>query len=246
MGVFCYADDLSLLCPSFTGIKEMLRTCEIYADEHKILFNAKKSQLLHFTKSSTSKDPQLFMNDGSIIPYVDTCNHLGNTISIKSDKVILDNAVNELYMRTNCLMSDFSFSECSTLSHLFNTYCMNIYGSPLWKYYDKNLLEAFYVDWRKSLRRVWKISNVTHNNLLPFIHNCHPIDVILEKRCIKFVWSLYNSNYALYSNILRFSLQNGNSTLGENVRYLMHKYDIVNSDWSQNIDIVKLSYILIV
>ena len=49
LGVFCYADDLSLLCPSFTGIKEMLRTCEIYADEHKILFNAKKSQLLHFT-----------------------------------------------------------------------------------------------------------------------------------------------------------------------------------------------------
>ena len=141
----------------------MLRTCEIYADKHKILFNAKKSQLLHFTKSSTSKDPQLFMNDGSITPYVDTCNHLGNTISIKSDKVILDNVVNELYMRTNCLLSDFSFSECSTLSHLFNTYCMNIYGSPLWKYYDKNLLEVLYVAWKKSLRRVWKISNVTHN-----------------------------------------------------------------------------------
>ena len=123
--------------------------------------------------------------------------------------------INELYIRTNCLLSDFSFSECSTLYHLFNTYCMNIYGSPPWKYYDKNLLEAFYVAWRKSLRRVWKISNVTHNNLLPFTHNCHPIDVILEKRCIKFVWSLYNSNYALYSNILRFSLQNGNSTLGE-------------------------------
>ena len=216
----------------------MLRTCEIYADEHKILFNAKKSQSLHFTKSSTSKDPQLFMNDGSIISYIDTGNHLGNTISIKSDKLILDNAVNELYMRTNCLLSDFSFSECSTLSHLFDTYYMNIYGSPLWKYYVKNLLEVFYVAWRKSLRRVWKISNVAHNNLLPFIHNCHPIDVILEKRCIKFVWSLYNSNYALYSNILLFSLQNGNSALGENVRYLMHKYDIVNSDWSQNIDIL--------
>ena len=64
-----------------------------------------------------------------------------------------------------------------------------------------------------------------------------PIDVILEKRCIKFVW-FDNNNYALYSNILRFFLQNGNSTLGENVRYLMHKYDIVNSDWSQTIDIL--------
>ena len=136
--IYCYGDDLSLLCPTFTGINEMLRTCEIYAEEHKILFNAKKSQLLHFTKSSKSKDPQLFMNDGSIILFVDTCNHLGNTISIKSDKIILENAINDLYMRTNCLLSDFSFSECSTLSHLFNTYCMNIYGSPLWKNYDKN------------------------------------------------------------------------------------------------------------
>ena len=140
MGAFCYADDLSLLCPSFTSIKEMLRTCVIYAEEHKILFIAKKRQLLHFTKSSKSKDPQLFRNDDSIIPYVDTCNHLSNTISIKSDKIILDNAVNDLYMRNNCLLSDFLFSEGSTLSHLFNMYCMNIYGSPLRKYYDKKTI----------------------------------------------------------------------------------------------------------
>ena len=142
-------------------------------------------------------------------------------------------------MRTNCLLSDFSFSKCSTLSHLFNTYCMNIYGSLLWKYYDKKLLELFYVAWRKSLRRVWNISNVTHNNLLRYIHNCHPIEVILEIRRIEFVTSLFNSNYALHSNILRLSLQNGNSTTGENVRYPMHKYGIVNSDWSQNIKSVR-------
>ena len=48
MGVFCYADDLSLQCPSFIGIKEMLRTCEIYAEEHKILFNAKKESIVAF------------------------------------------------------------------------------------------------------------------------------------------------------------------------------------------------------
>ena len=34
----------------------MLRTCEIYAEERKILFNTKMSQLLHCTKSSKSKD----------------------------------------------------------------------------------------------------------------------------------------------------------------------------------------------
>ena len=60
MGVFCYADDLSLLCPSFTGIKEMLKTCEYYAIKHKIVFNVKKSQMLTFDyKSRTSVKPIL-------------------------------------------------------------------------------------------------------------------------------------------------------------------------------------------
>ena len=43
MGVFGYADDLSLLCPSFTGIKEMLNICEKYARKYDILFNTTKS-----------------------------------------------------------------------------------------------------------------------------------------------------------------------------------------------------------
>ena len=127
---------MKLLCKSFTLQETPHRI--MYADDHKILFNAEKSQLLHFTKSNTSKNPQLFMNDGSIIPYgimymSMTCGNHRNSISMESDKVILDNAVNEPYMRTNCLLSDFLFSESSTLSYLLNTYCMNIYGSPLWK-----------------------------------------------------------------------------------------------------------------
>ena len=41
MDVYCYADDLSLLSPSFTGLQEMLRLCELYAIDHNIIFNAK-------------------------------------------------------------------------------------------------------------------------------------------------------------------------------------------------------------
>ena len=79
------------------------------------------------------------------------------------------------------------YANDTTLFCNFNTTCNSektnskyIYGNRLWKYY------VFYVTLRKSLpvRRVWKISNVTQNILLPFIHNCHPIEEILEKRCI--------------------------------------------------------------
>ena len=42
-GVFCYADDLTLISPTVTRLKCMLTICETYADEYKILFNASKS-----------------------------------------------------------------------------------------------------------------------------------------------------------------------------------------------------------
>ena len=43
MGVYCYADDLSLLSPTFEGLREMLPICELYANNYDIFFNAKKS-----------------------------------------------------------------------------------------------------------------------------------------------------------------------------------------------------------
>ena len=43
MGVFGYADDLSLLYPSFSGMGKMLKISERYANENTILFNASKS-----------------------------------------------------------------------------------------------------------------------------------------------------------------------------------------------------------
>ena len=48
LGVFGYADDLTLLCPSLSGLKQMLNVCEDYAKEYNILFNASKSKLMHF------------------------------------------------------------------------------------------------------------------------------------------------------------------------------------------------------
>ena len=46
MGVYGYADHLSLLCPSFSGLKENFNICERYANDKKITFNASKSPLL--------------------------------------------------------------------------------------------------------------------------------------------------------------------------------------------------------
>ena len=52
-----------------------------------------------------------------------------------------------------------------------------------------------------------KINSRTRNVLINKI-NSTSIDVLLEKRCIKFVWSLFNSKYALYRRIVKMSFTN--------------------------------------
>ena len=85
MGVFGYAGDLSLLCPSFTGIKEMLKIWEKYARKYVILFKATKSQLFYFSKDINNYNVQsvLSMDNGKKIPYVTKCLHLDTSISNK-------------------------------------------------------------------------------------------------------------------------------------------------------------------
>ena len=48
-------------------------------------------------------------------------------------------------------------------------------------------IEKYYVAWRKAMRKVWKLPNLTHFNLLPIITNCLPLNIILEIIIIIFI-----------------------------------------------------------
>ena len=54
LGVFGYADDLTLLCPTLSGLQEMLNICEDYAKDYNILFNASKSKLMYLGKNDVN------------------------------------------------------------------------------------------------------------------------------------------------------------------------------------------------
>ena len=83
----------------------------------------------------------------------------------------------------------------------------------------------------ETVRRIWKINSCTHNVLINNINRCAPIDALLEKRCIKFVWSLFNSRYALYRRIVKMSFRNMNSTIAENIKYFTYKDNCTYYDW---------------
>ena len=67
--------------------------------------------------------------------------------------------------------------------------------------------------------------------MLHGINDCVPIDITLEKRCIKFICSLMNSKHTLYNSIVKYSFYNASTVIGENIRYFMSKYGIYEHEW---------------
>ena len=57
-------------------------------------------------------------------------------------------------MITNNLMADFPYAQSSTLSVLFNSYCMNVYGSQLWWFNNYKSVERFTLLGEKQLEEL--------------------------------------------------------------------------------------------
>ena len=55
--------------------------------------------------------------------------------------------------------------------------------------------------------------------LIHAINNCLPISLLLEKRCIKFIWNLFNSPYAIHKSVVNGSFHNKGSTISENILF---------------------------
>ena len=55
------------------------------------------------------------------------------------------------------------------------------------------------------------------------------------KQCAKFLWNLFNSDNVLFSRICRYPVYNSDTTMGENIRYFMYKYNISYNDWYGNL-----------
>ena len=84
--------------------------------------------------------------------------------------MLIQNAKCDLNCRMNSLLADFSYCNSDTISMLFKSYCMNIYGSQIWKFYNK-AAKKIYTAWRKAIRQIYKLPYRTHNILINHKYN---------------------------------------------------------------------------
>ena len=153
---------------------------------------------------------------GSPIGFVDKCKFLGFSISRDILNRDIQSSINTFNRKCNEVSLDFSILNSDIKSKLISIFCMDLYGCSLWNF-GSNYVETFYTAWRKVI--------------LHGINDTPPIDVMLEQRCIKFIWTLLHSPNIIVKSVMRSAIRNGYSTLGENFRYLSYKYDLSPTLW---------------
>ena len=83
--------------------------------------------------------------------------------------------------------------------------------------------KLYYTAWKKVNWKAWCLPFTTYCRFLHTINNYLPIDVQLEKQCLKFLHSCINSSNEVVKSIYLSSIQQSFSTFSENYRYLYHK-----------------------
>ena len=95
-----HADDIALVAPSLSNLKQISSICEEFAKCHSIIFNLSKTKLLCFNLDPLSEVPPIYLN-GEQISIVEREKPLGNYVFTNiSDRKIIAN-VCDLYQRSN-------------------------------------------------------------------------------------------------------------------------------------------------
>ena len=120
-GAFAYADDITLVSSSRSGLRQMILICEQYAMEYSIVFNPVKSKLMCFNSVSSDKPyPTLCGKPGNV---VDDDLHIGNCIYNHIYIRRSNSMISDCYRRSNQVKVSFRMCDSFTLSNLHYTFC---------------------------------------------------------------------------------------------------------------------------
>ena len=129
-GALAYADDITLMSPSMTGLRKMSSICEQYASEYDILFNGSKSKLLFFKGRCCNVSTLGIVVCGQLFEMSDTAVHLGHTITSNDRDNITKSAKSSFWKSFNILIAEFGKLSPFVISKLFNQYCCSFLRIP--------------------------------------------------------------------------------------------------------------------
>ena len=223
-GCFGYADDALLIAPSICSLKLMLNIVDNYGEEYSVKFNPDKCKLISYCQSNTKSIDGIYYNN-VYIASESSATHVGNLIGPNLKNQDINEVTNKFILSVNYVLSVFSHCHASVKYRLFKTYCMPLYGSILWDF-SSDRIDYFFTQWRKSVRRVWGLSNMTHSNLLHLICQDNTIDIQLHRRFVKFHSSLCKSMNTYVNICVNMALNGSSSSYSNSVNRIALIYHV--------------------
>ena len=189
VGALAYADDIVLIAPTASALRQLLAICDSYANDYCILFNAQKSKCLVIVPNCCKFVHNYlkhcnFTVGNKPIEFVDSFSHLGHVITCQSDdRTDILKRKCDFVGQANNVLCYFGKLKSYIKCKLFQSYCTSMYGCELWLLNDVYISD-FCVAWRKALRRVWNLPYNCHSYLLPLLCQCLPVfDEICRRSC---------------------------------------------------------------
>ena len=185
-GCLMYADDVTLICPSVTGLQEMVDICLNFGMKNSIMFNDKKTVCIHFS-SVQHTGVKCIMVNGKQIPWSKTVRHLGNILQFNLDDTPdIALKTSEMIFSVNKLCSNFNLANNETKCTLFKAYCTAYYGTETWSLCNVSIEKKLNVQWNKCIRRLLDLPYKTHKYILPIISNIPTVTNQIHLRVANF------------------------------------------------------------
>ena len=226
-GVFGYADDLLLLCPSRDGLQKMLDIAEKYAKDHKIAFSTdinptkSKTKGIIFTKNKMRNLPVPVYLNGNPLPWVESGKYLGNKLTSTLDGFQKDAIEKRAqFIGKNVeLNQEFYLAHPVVKSRINQIYNSSFSGSMLWNLQGAKTKQVVN-SWSVAVRHMWNLPLNTHKRFIEPLGGTHA-QVKIYSNYIRFIQSIRKSNKMAVIYLLEKVHMNLNTTTGQNIRHIL-------------------------
>ena len=140
---------------------------------YSLVFNANKMQVIKFSHPSTAThDSSIgFIFLGQWLHLCKSVVHLGHTLNQDlTDRDDITTIRKVMCWQANCMLHIFSSCDAHTKTKLFQSFCLSLYGSALWKVSSPEL-HPLAVTFNNILRKIWSLPQQCHTAILHLVGN---------------------------------------------------------------------------
>ena len=232
LGACGYADDLILMAPSRDVLQRMLQVCEKYAGEHNLVFStdpvpakSKTKCMLFSGRLGRVKYPDPLKLAGEELPWVDTAEHLGHTLSQMTNmEKDCQRAREKFISKTIDVREQLSFAHPKQKMRAVEVMCMDAYGCMLWDL-GSEASEQFFKCWNTCVKLVYGVPRNTFTYLVEGFLASEMVSMRNQilSRYAGFHRKLMNSPSREVRGLVRIVSHDPRSTTCTNLRLLKEK-----------------------